>query len=88
MLVTHPDVRDAYVVGVADKERGELIVAFVDCAAPVGERGLRDFVKERAASFKVPHHILFRSEDQIPRLASGKVAKVQLTVEAKRELGL
>ena len=88
LLVTHPDVRDAYVVGVADKERGELIVAFVDCAAPVGEGSLRDFIKERAASFKVPHYILFRREDQIPRLASGKVAKVQLTAEAKRELGL
>ena len=87
LLVTHPDVRDAYVVGVADKERGELIVAFVDCAASVGERSLCDFIKERAASFKVPHHILFRREDQIPRLASGKVAKVQLAAEAKRELG-
>jgi fatty-acyl-CoA synthase len=88
LLVTHPDVRDAYVVGVADKDRGELIVAFVDCAAPIAEHSLRDFIKERAASFKVPHHILFRREDQIPRLASGKVAKVQLMGEAKRELGL
>jgi len=81
-------VRDAYVVGVGDPVKGELVVAFVDAAAPVSEKALRDFVKEQAAAFKVPHHVLFRSEAQLPRLASGKVAKYQLAEEARRELGL
>jgi len=88
LLATHPDVRDAHVVGVADGIRGELIVAFVDAASSVSESGLRDYVRERAAGFKVPHHIFFRSEEQLPRLASGKVAKYQLAAEARRELGL
>jgi fatty-acyl-CoA synthase len=88
LLAQHPDVRDAYVVGVAHPVKGELIVAFVDRAAPVGADSLRDYVKERAASFKTPHHILFRSEDQLPRLASGKIAKHRLAEEARRELGL
>lgn len=88
LLSAHPDVRGAYVVGVRDKVRGERIVAFIDAAAPLSERGLRDYVKERAAAFKVPHNILFRREDQLPRLASGKVAKYRLQEEAIRELGL
>jgi fatty-acyl-CoA synthase len=88
LLVGHPDVRDAYVVGVADPARGELVVAFVDAAAPVSEGTLKGYVKERAASFKTPHHILFRREEQLPRLASGKVAKHRLAEEARRELGL
>lgn len=88
LLASHPDVRDAYVVGVGDPVKGELVVAFVDIAAPVSERALRDYVKERAASFKAPHHVLFRNEAQLPRLASGKVSKAKLAEEARRELGL
>lgn len=87
LIAGHPDVRDAYVVGVADAVRGELIVAFVDAASRLAEEDVRDYVKERAASFKVPHHVLFRTEEQLPRLASGKVAKHRLREEASRELG-
>jgi len=88
LLAAHPDVRGAYVVGVRDVARGELIVAFVDALRPLPERSLCEYVKERAAAFKVPHHILFRSEGQLPRLASGKVSKARLQDEAARELGL
>ena len=87
LIASHPDVRDAYVVGVADPVRGELVVAFVDAACPVAENQIKSFVKERAASFKVPHHVFFRTEEQLPRLASGKVAKHKLQQEAKLELG-
>jgi len=87
LIAGHPDVRDAYVVGVADPVRGELIVAFVDAAAKLAEDDVRSYIKERAAAFKVPHHVLFRSEAQLPRLASGKVAKHRLQEEARRELG-
>jgi len=86
LLAQHPAVRDAHVVGVAHPTRGELIVAFVECADEVSEADLRDFVRERAASFKVPHRIFFRAYDQIPRLASGKVAKIQLREQAAEEL--
>jgi len=88
LLARHPDVREAYVVGVPDAARGELIVAFVDVAAPVAAEALRGFVREHAASFKVPHHVLFRTESQLPRLASGKVSKPRLVEDAKAELGL
>ena len=36
----------------------------------------------KLASFKTPHHVFFRTEDQLPRLASGKVAKHVLAREA------
>jgi fatty-acyl-CoA synthase len=87
LIASHPDVRDAYVVGVADPVKGELVVAFVDAARRIGEDAVKAYVKERAASFKVPHRVLFRSEAQLPRLASGKVAKYRLQEEARRELG-
>jgi fatty-acyl-CoA synthase len=49
---------------------------------------LRQHVRARAASFKAPHHVFLRCEDELPRLASGKVAKHRLQDEAMRELGL
>jgi fatty-acyl-CoA synthase len=88
LLAGHPDVRDAFVVGVADPVKGELVVAFVDRSGDVSEADLRGYVKERAAAFKTPHHVLFRREADLPRLASGKVAKHRLAEEARRELGL
>lgn len=86
LLATHPAVRDAHVVGVEDPVRGQLIVAFVDPVHPVEETALKAYVKERVASFKVPHHIFLRSEAQLPRLATGKIAKVRLKEEALAEL--
>ena len=88
LLATHPNVRDAHVVGVADLWRGELIVAFVDPINPVAEPALKAFVKDKAAAFKVPHHIFFRDEANLPRLATGKIAKVALREEARRLLDL
>jgi len=78
---------DPFRDGVPNATRGEIIVAFVNSASPLSESSLCAYVKEKAASFKVPHHIFFRKEDQLPRLASGKVAKYRLVEEARRELG-
>lgn len=85
LLAAHPAVADAHVVGVPDAIRGELMVAFVVASDDVGEAELRDYVKARAASFKVPHHVLFRTEAELPRLASGKVAKLKLREAAVDE---
>jgi fatty-acyl-CoA synthase len=87
LLAAHPDVSDAHVVGVPHPVRGELVVAFVVARGPVTESDLRAYVRSRAASFKVPHHVLFRSEAELPRLGSGKVAKHRLREAALAELG-
>jgi fatty-acyl-CoA synthase len=88
LLAQHPHIREAFVVGVPDKTRGEIIVAFCDVIRKVSESEVREFVRERAASFKVPHYVLFRSDTQLPRLATGKVAKYRLVEDAISELGL
>ena len=87
LLTDHPEVSDAHVVGVPHPVRGELVVAFVVARGPATESDLRAYVRSRAASFKVPHHVLFRSEAELPRLGSGKVAKHRLREAALAELG-
>ena len=86
LLATHPAVRDAHVVGIEDPVRGQLIVAFVDPLAETSEKELQAYIKERAASFKVPHHVFLRSEAELPRLATGKIAKVKLKEQAREAL--
>jgi fatty-acyl-CoA synthase len=87
LLTEHPAVSDAHVVPLPDLRRGQIIVAFVVADQSVSEADLQAHVRERAASFKVPHHVLFRTEDQLPRLASGKVAKARLVEQAQAEIG-
>jgi fatty-acyl-CoA synthase len=86
ILETHPLIRQAHVVGVRDPARTEIIVAFVEPTGEVTEEDVRQFVKERAASFKVPHRVFFRTETDLPRLASGKIAKNELRAWAEQEV--
>jgi fatty-acyl-CoA synthase len=86
LLTEHPLILDAHVVPLPDARRGQVIVAFVVSEDAVSVVEIQSFMRERAASFKVPHHVLFRTADQLPRLASGKVAKARLIEQAQAEL--
>jgi crotonobetaine/carnitine-CoA ligase len=78
VLLDHPMVHDAAVVGVPDPIRDEEIVAFVVIARgeQLEEEELREWCSERLASFRVPSHIAIQRE--LPRTAVGKVQKHQL----------
>jgi fatty-acyl-CoA synthase len=88
LIDEHPRVRQVHVVGVPDPVRGEVIVAFVEPVGGLREEEVRAYVAERAAGFKVPAHVLLRTDAQLPRVASGKVPKFRLREEAMRALDL
>ena len=88
IIATHPNIRQAYVVSVRSAARGEFIVAFVESVCRLSETDVKSYVKERAASYKAPHYVFFRREEQLPRLATGKIAKQRLIEDARRELGV
>ena len=83
ILLTHPAVKQAYVVGVPDRDRGEVGVAAVELnqGATATAEALTAFCRERLASYKVPARIVFRTAEQFPRTATGKVQKPQLRAE-------
>jgi fatty-acyl-CoA synthase len=87
VLVTHPRIEQAHAVGVPDSRLGERIVAFVDADDDLTEEEVRAFVRANAASYKTPDNVLFAKNDDLPRVASGKVPARLLRAEAMRRLG-
>jgi fatty-acyl-CoA synthase len=78
LLITHPAVVEAAVIGVDDDEFHKRLAAYVVVkpGESLSEDDVREFVKDNLARFKVPRDIVFL--DELPRNPSGKVLKRQL----------
>jgi long-chain acyl-CoA synthetase len=78
LLVTHPAVYDAAVIGVPDDDLGEVPLAVVQAAedaqpGPELERELLGFCREHLSTMKCPRSVDF--VDELPRLPTGKLYK-------------
>lgn len=82
VLVEHPDVVDAAVVGVPDDDLGEVPFAVVQAVPESGvdpavlEEELRDLMREKLARYKLPRQVVF--VDDLPRGEDGKLRKKSL----------
>ena len=74
VLLGHPGVAEVAVVGVADEDLGQRIVAFVVGNAAPGD--LIDFVAQQLSVHKRPREV--RLVESLPRNAMGKVMKTEL----------
>ena len=79
VLLLHPEVTEAAVVGVPHPELGEEVAAFV--ALRSGARANADdlvaYCRERLAGFKYPRRVTLVAA--LPRSATGKILKAELT---------
>lgn len=84
-----PGVKVTKTVGVPDELLGELVVA---CIVPqdgvvLTADSVRNFVKERLASYKVPRRVLFFDENELDMTGSAKVKATELRALAVKLIG-
>jgi long-chain acyl-CoA synthetase len=79
ILYTHPDIKEAAVVGVKDSYRGETVKAFVvlkDRNKNPGADAITEYCKDRIAPYKAPRIVEFK--DALPKSLVGKVLRRKL----------
>jgi 2-aminobenzoate-CoA ligase len=84
-LLSHPDVQECAVVGIADDERGQIVQAHVVLRPDVAgdaetAKRLQDHVKATIAPYKYPRSIRFT--DALPKTQTGKIQRFRLQTEA------
>lgn len=80
VLMEHPAVIEAALVGRSCPVLGERAHAFIFTRAPVDLDLIRVFLKERLSDYKVPDFFTLMSEP-LPRNANGKVMKADLRID-------
>ena len=85
MLQSHPQVKQAVVVGVPDRRLGEVGMAFVQLHHPdaLHADDLIAFCRQHMADYKVPRHIRF--VDDFPRTSTGKIQRFVLASQGRQE---
>ncbi|KAK2157123.1 hypothetical protein NP493_1903g00022 [Ridgeia piscesae] len=89
MLLTHPAVTDAAVIGLPDLRAGELPAAFVvlKAGSTATQAEIKDFVDEKVAPYnKLRGGVTFI--EKVPRSPSGKILRRPLRDEAVRKLNI
>ena len=88
-LYTHPDIRDAQVIGVPDEKYGEELMVWIQMregAQPLTAEKVREFCEGKLARYKIPRYV--QLVDEFPMTVTGKVRKVEMREKSISLLGL
>lgn len=79
----HPEVNEVSVYGIPDERLGEMPCASIMLqeGSTLSDEQLTSFLSSRIAGFKIPERFYFQYE-QLPRIATGKIAKKELRQKA------
>lgn len=78
VLLMHPFVVEAAVIGTDDSNRGQVVTAFLAASKPLSTTDIDAWCRSRLAPYKIPQDFQFL--ESLPKSASGKVNKKALQI--------
>jgi acyl-CoA synthetase (AMP-forming)/AMP-acid ligase II len=86
VLLNHPEIYDAAVIGVADEKWGEVVTAILVCKedSTITEDEIVAHCRGKVATFKRPKRAIFVTDEEMPRTPTGKILHRQLRVRFGR----
>ena len=87
-LLRHPGLKVALAVGIPDDTLGEMVVvcAVAHDGVSVDEDDIRNFLRGRIASYKIPRRVLFFGEDELSLTGNAKIRSDELRKLAMQRL--
>jgi acetyl-CoA synthetase len=84
-LLKHKEIEEAAVIGIPDKDRGNIVKAFIKVRSPRPglEQEIKDYVKKNLSMHEYPRSIEF--VDDFPRTAKGNIKKQDLVERSLQE---
>jgi len=85
VLIKHSAVKEAAVVGIPDKERGQIVKAFIVTKEKPRsglKEELQDFIKDRLSKHEYPREIEF--VENLPKTEGGKIKKKELKERSEK----
>lgn len=76
VLMTHPDVMEAAVIGEPDERTGEKVCAYLTSTKTLDTQAIEAFCREQLTNYKVPKKIVQLSE--LPKSSVGKILRREL----------
>jgi fatty-acyl-CoA synthase len=88
IILKHPNVKQAFVLGVPHKQKTEAVTAVVELKtiSKTNPAEIIDFCRNKLASYKVPLSLFIRTNNELPRTSTGKINKPALRQEIIKEL--
>lgn len=88
VLVSHPGVKVTRTVGLPHETLGEVVVACIvpHAGAQLDADGIRAFIREQLASYKVPRQVVFFTDDEITLTGSAKIKTSDIKELAAKRL--
>jgi fatty-acyl-CoA synthase len=79
-LLRHPGLKAALAVGVADEKLGEMVVvcAVAHDSVSLDEDDVREFLRGRVATYKIPRRVLFFDETELSLTGNAKIRSDEL----------
>jgi acyl-CoA synthetase (AMP-forming)/AMP-acid ligase II len=80
LMAAMDEIKQAYVIGLPDADRGEIVAAAVvlNADAELSQEDLAGRLKKELSSYKVPKRYFFRTSEELPFTDTGKIDKRKL----------